>query len=385
MNDSLRPMGPMRWIGPIGLIGLMVVWAALLAVPLVMFAKHEGEGVAHPTEKQVFPLVQCGNKTEAVKPCGVQYITNPCSICDLFELAKRALDAIWWVLAVPIAAIMFIYAGSLMLIASIGAGGAGAYERGKKVLWNVLIGILIAFFGWLIVDTVIKFLAGQSIGVPVPAVLFESQSIPDDEGIQESIWGPWNEIRCTRPTVAPPACPTATGAGPSSTVTPPEKPSELPSQPPTSPTPHLDDTTARSRLTSGENGLKIVSTGRCSSQTDSSCTSLQGLPEVAVNELLSMQAQLKTDCPTCSLVITGGTEIGHTTHGSGKAVVDLSSKDERINGFIKNKIGVQNPAVNTWYKGADNHYYFYEGDHWHACLTASCAPHSVVNDQKRGL
>lgn len=203
-----------------------------VVAPLAALATHEGAGVPHPAEKDVFPLVQCGTET-ATKVCNVggkdveiAWVANPCDVCHLFELVKRALDAIWWVLAVPIATIMFIYAGSLMLISSMG-GGSGMAERGKRIFWNVLFGILIAFFGWLIVDTVIKFLAGQSIGEPTTARLFENETIgtksvqgdegTTDTGVTKSLYLPWNEIQCVRRTAAAaePACPTvpASSAG----------------------------------------------------------------------------------------------------------------------------------------------------------------------------
>lgn len=41
------------------------------------------------------------------------------------------------------------------------------------------------------------------------------------------------------------------------------------------------------------------------------CTDIQGLPD----DILNVLRGIRQDCPTCSLVITGGTEPGHKTHG----------------------------------------------------------------------
>ena len=49
-----------------------------------------------------------------------------------------------------------------------------------------------------------------------------------------------------------------------------------------------------------------------------SCTSLAYLPEEAIQMILKINA----DC-RCTVVITGGTEPGHTTHGEGKRAFDL--------------------------------------------------------------
>ncbi|TSC70549.1 MAG: hypothetical protein CEO12_270 [Parcubacteria group bacterium Gr01-1014_46] len=49
------------------------------------------------------------------------------------------------------------------------------------------------------------------------------------------------------------------------------------------------------------------------------CTNVNGLPAGAVTGLLT----LKKACNGCTIMITGGTEGGHATHGPGKQIVDL--------------------------------------------------------------
>lgn len=68
----------------------------------------------------------------------------------------------------------------------------------------------------------------------------------------------------------------------------------------------------------------------------SGCTSVAGLPRLAIDSLLA----LKYECGglNCPITVTGGTEPGHQTHGVGEPNVDLNSKDSPIlNAFIKNK------------------------------------------------
>ncbi len=279
-------------------------------------------------------------------------VSDSCNVCQVFRLSQNILNFIYDVISIPLGAIMLLWGGILILTGGM-RGDPGAAQRGKKILTNTLIGLGIAFFAWIAIDTIIKTLAGGGN-------LFNAV-------------GPWNKIECEAPGdvtfSAPPK--------------PPAPPTPLPDNPPTAPKPYLDNVTARARIRGA--GMDISSTSTCSDQNNPNCTSLQNIPAVAVDELIRLNTALKSACSSCNLTVSGGTEVGHKTHGSGISIVDLSARDDRINQFIKNLIGTPSPKINTWYRGGDDHFYFYEGDHWHVCLTSACAPHNVRNDQIRGL
>lgn len=57
-----------------------------------------------------------------------------------------------------------------------------------------------------------------------------------------------------------------------------------------------------------------------------SCTSVDGLPQETIDMLL----QLKNSCVSCTVVLTGGTEPGHHTHGPTLRPVDLRIVNEGI-------------------------------------------------------
>jgi hypothetical protein len=57
----------------------------------------------------------------------------------------------------------------------------------------------------------------------------------------------------------------------------------------------------------------------CASGQTTNCTNVAGLPQ----STLSMLQSLRSNCPSCVLVITGGTEPGHASHGVGLRPVDL--------------------------------------------------------------
>lgn len=90
----------------------------------------------------------------------------------------------------------------------------------------------------------------------------------------------------------------------------------------------LTNDSAVSRLAAA--GISVDSTGHCDELCKKSCTSLQGIPESAVQKL----EQLSIACRQmigCTIAVTGGTEVGHQSHGAGLPVVDLS-----FNGTLAN-------------------------------------------------
>jgi len=303
-------------------------------------------------------LVPCSNTLQNNSDGSVT-IKNTCTACEIFTLAKNILDFIYTYITIPIVTVMFLWGGFLMLSGGL-TGSPGNHQKGLKIMRHTLTGVVIIFCSWLATDTIIKLIAGQSLTGGAPAII--------------KSFGPWNQVKCetSGEVYFPPPAKVISG-----------NTTSLPDQPPILSGPRLSDSEARARVQAA--GMRITSTGNCPDQSNSSCTSLEGIPSAAIDALVALNQQLKSKCASCNLTVSGGTETGHQTHGSGKAIVDISSKDTQVNQFIQGVIGVSNPQINTWYKGGDNQYYFYEGDHWHVCLTSACTPHKVANDQSRGL
>jgi len=79
------------------------------------------------------------------------------------------------------------------------------------------------------------------------------------------------------------------------------------------------DAAIRQQLASLPNGGISVNKSVCTFVAQLNCTSLGGLP----SETISMLTQLRNTC-SGSIVVSGGTEAGHTSHGPGRYPVDLS-------------------------------------------------------------
>lgn len=119
-----------------------------------------------------------------------------CTVCDLFVLIQSILGFLWWVITLPLAALFLAYGGVLLILPYLG-GPAKMMERGRKVIQQALVGVLIVLVAWLAIDTIIK-VVGQTGG-------FLPTKIGTDAGtsvVEE--YGPWNEIKCSAPEISKP-------------------------------------------------------------------------------------------------------------------------------------------------------------------------------------
>lgn len=110
-------------------------------------------------------LVQCGRAViyldKEGKPTtkdapGAVTVADPEDACNFEDLVYLVNNIINWILvylAIPIAGIMFAYAG-FKLIA--GGGNSGARTKAKEIFLNAAIGLTLAFVAYLIVKFVLK-------------------------------------------------------------------------------------------------------------------------------------------------------------------------------------------------------------------------------------
>lgn len=66
-------------------------------------------------------------------------------------------------------------------------------------------------------------------------------------------------------------------------------------------------------------GIDVKSRGNCSDQNIPTCTSLEGIPQSTINNIIQLSNR-----SYCKFNVTGGTEVGHASHGPGKPIVDVS-------------------------------------------------------------
>jgi len=105
----------------------------------------------------VFPLLVFA---AGLVPCGGP--TEPdCNLCFFAEMVDKVVSFLTINLIAPLGVIAFIYAGFLLITAG---GNPSKLEQGKAVFKYTIIGVLIAFAAWLIIDTILKYLLDASFG-----------------------------------------------------------------------------------------------------------------------------------------------------------------------------------------------------------------------------
>ena len=127
-NSKLYTTNSLYFLGII-LFGLFLIFSPLAA------DAHVGIGT---------PLVPCGGEGE------------PCNVCHLYELAHNVIDFLLWGLATPLLVIAILVGGIYWLISG---GSEQKIERGKEILTSAIIGFLIAFGAWIIINTILDTLA----------------------------------------------------------------------------------------------------------------------------------------------------------------------------------------------------------------------------------
>jgi hypothetical protein len=84
-----------------------------------------------------------------------------CDFPALVKLVERVINFILYALAIPIAAIMFTYAG-FKLVAS--GGSSEARTSARKIFTNAVIGLVMVAAAWLIIKTLLVIVGFKSIG-----------------------------------------------------------------------------------------------------------------------------------------------------------------------------------------------------------------------------
>lgn len=268
-----------------------------------------------------------------VPQCGMGNLP-PCEFCHFVQLADNIIQFLITIAAI-IGALMFAWAGFLMVTAR---GNVSQVEKGKGIFLNVVIGLVILLTSWLIVDTVMKTLAGSQA------------------------YGMWRDIQCVSQPTYGNTAQLVTGTVPAPTG---NRVIQY-INPETG-----EATTVTGGTLSSERTIEALeAAGIKIWESAPGRTSLTGMQAVVTQEVLN----LRYGC-NCALTITGGTESGHAggeySHSSGyKVDIDDTSV---INNYIQSRYtpaGVRSDGAQLYKNGCTT--YAKESDHWDIQVRPSC-------------
>ncbi|MEK7600861.1 MAG: hypothetical protein AAB463_02810 [Patescibacteria group bacterium] len=117
----------------------------------------------------------------AVVPCGKSTDTGEdamCQTCHLVEAADTALRFVMFVAAPLVATILFVIAGFIRVI---GATNTKSISQSNTLFSNAIIGLVVIMLAWMVVNTFLKFVAGNYFGTSVK--WYEPITCTPDENI----------------------------------------------------------------------------------------------------------------------------------------------------------------------------------------------------------
>lgn len=91
--------------------------------------------------------------TEGIVPCSLTG-ANRCTLCHFFEMLNRIVNYILFCLIPPVAVFMLVIGGFLYIgaVFEFLPGGIETVSRAKRLFVSVIIGMLIAYSAWLIIN-----------------------------------------------------------------------------------------------------------------------------------------------------------------------------------------------------------------------------------------
>jgi hypothetical protein len=88
-----------------------------------------------------------------------------CGFNEFMELINNVIKFLLFTIATPLAALVFVYAGIMLITAG---GDSGKMTTAKKILLNLVVGYLIALSAWLVINTI---LTSEFLGYDGPTFL----------------------------------------------------------------------------------------------------------------------------------------------------------------------------------------------------------------------
>lgn len=123
----------------------------LLVSPVFVLAQNAQGGDTGPSP-QSGGLVPCGEMVNGK--------LDECTWKDVVQLVNNLIDFGIKVIALPISALLFAYAGFKMLTSG---GKQGELQKAKSILLNTFIGLVLTLSGWLVVSFITRILTGGDV------------------------------------------------------------------------------------------------------------------------------------------------------------------------------------------------------------------------------
>lgn len=88
-----------------------------------------------------------------IVPCGdLEYGEPPCQLCHFFVMIGNIIDFLLFCIVPPLAVLMVAIGGIYMMVFYLGYSGPEGINRAKSLFKAIIIGLVVVYGAWLIVD-----------------------------------------------------------------------------------------------------------------------------------------------------------------------------------------------------------------------------------------
>jgi hypothetical protein len=121
-----------------------------------LFAVCEQRAIAKQLSKILLLIIFLGSlispliaSAAGLVPCGGEG-EDPCTLCHFFLMFKNIVDFVLFTLVPVVAVLMLVIGGFMFFFAG---GSPEALSRAKSIITSTVIGLLVIYAAWLIVNT----------------------------------------------------------------------------------------------------------------------------------------------------------------------------------------------------------------------------------------
>lgn len=117
------------------------------------------------TNAQVPLCDESNGGRDGLVPCGKEVDQNGlvcrCELAHVFVLILNVYNFLVLNIATPIAALLIVFGGVLLLVSG---GSPGLASRARQILWGAAIGLLLVFGSWLMINIVLSAIGYPGFG-----------------------------------------------------------------------------------------------------------------------------------------------------------------------------------------------------------------------------
>ena len=85
---------------------------------------------------------------------------GPCGFCEFLQMLQNLINFLTFSLAIPLATLAIILGGFWWIFSG---GSEERVEKGRKAIWGGVLGLIITFCSWLLINFFLNMLSGENL------------------------------------------------------------------------------------------------------------------------------------------------------------------------------------------------------------------------------